>query len=121
MLFYVLIVVCMPFLYWVWLGIAFTIIDYALHMGLREGLYIMTEAYKTANRPSRLIRYADLNVQGKPGLLSVYDEQKNLVIIDRTRSATMPDPDRHRLEMTDLPFTRLSDSLKTLAFVEYDA
>lgn len=119
MVFYVVIIVAMPFLYWIWLGIMFTVLCYALNYGLREGLIFMVEAYKTANRPSRLIRYTTLDVPALPGVLSIYNEEKNLILIDRERAATMPDLDRQRLEMSDLPATKLSASMQTLAFVPY--
>lgn len=75
----------------------------------------MTEAVQ----PARLIRYTDIVEPTMPNLLSTYNEEKNLVCIDRTLAEILPVAIRNRLEMTDIPLTRVVDDGRGLRFGSY--
>lgn len=95
MLFYL----SLPLLIWLWLGIAFVII--------RVILYWMQWEYKNMEERARIIRYTSLaNVESMPGLLSFFEEEKNILHIDHELAASLPTFDRERLEMTEHTFTR---------------
>lgn len=104
--------IALPFLYWLWLGTTFTIMIYALRWAAEKGLTMeqVLEAVAQAEqeRPARIVRYTSLNEPDMPGLLSFYEEEKNILHIDRDLAETLPRFDRDRLEMTEITFTRLA-------------
>lgn len=107
------IILSLPLLVWLWLGVSFTIIDFALHWARKE-LNMHGTLNVKHETPARLIRYVDkLDVPSMPGLLSFYDVEKNLLRIDRVLAANLPNMDRERLEMTDHVFTRLASTGET--------
>ncbi len=55
----------------------------------------------------------------RPGILSYYDADKNIQHIDKQRASILPDKERERLEVSELPFTKLTED--GLRFVEYPA
>lgn len=73
----------------------------------------MTEALAR----QKLIRYEDLTDFAHPGLLSRFDGERNIQHIDRQRSSLLPEQMRHRLETSELAYTKLTDD--GLRFVEY--
>lgn len=92
-------ILALPLLVWLWLGIAFVII--------RVILYWMQWEYQKMSERARIIRYTSLaNVVSMPGLLSFFDEGKNILHIDHELAASLPTMDRERLEMTEHVFTR---------------
>lgn len=56
----------------------------------------------------RLIRFEALREVGKPGLLSIYDEEKNLVRIDDQLVQALPKNVQDQLMFTTIPLTALS-------------
>lgn len=106
-------VVALPFLYWVWLGITLTAIDYAIYLGWQEkendmGTFVNSRG-ETVNR-HRLIRYGQVAGQDHPDLLSVYDEERNIIHIDRELAAELPQQVIERLEVTVIPATRVANN-----------
>lgn len=95
-------ILSLPLLVWLWLGMAYTITYVALCWAQQE--MKMTETKERA----RLIRYTKLGEPTMPGLLSFFEEEKNILHIDRELAATLPTMDRERLEMTHYVFTRLA-------------
>lgn len=121
MLYVILFVIAYPFIVWLWLGINLTMINFAIQWLIEIEEKQMQEAMENeANRPARLIRYTDLKEDTMPGLLSFFEEQKNILHIDRTLASTLPTFDLHRLEMTEIVFTKLSDD-GGLRFAPYSA
>ena len=123
------IVLAMPLLIWLWLGIAFTILDFTLHIiFVRTGVTAMdiisaltnTDTAEQVNTGrSRIVRYTDIVDSNHPGTLSTYNEEKNILLIDRTLSSRLNEQSRNYLEMTYLKRTMLTDSFATVGFVEY--
>lgn len=111
---YLIVVPLVPLLFWLSLGIIFTMLNYIQWLTQQET--IMT----ILTRPARLIRYTDLGSEGMPHLLSTYDEEKNLLRIDRHLAEILPTDMRNRLEMTELPLTRVVDDGHGLRFGSYD-
>jgi hypothetical protein len=107
-----------PVLCWLWLGICFTIVDYALNGAwFNQGEDDMNTEDQ---RPARLIRYTGLaNINGKPELLSYYEPEKNIIYIDRAEAERLPEMVRNRLEMTELVWTKVDTSGVMPKFVEY--
>lgn len=68
---------------------------------------------------AKLIRYETITNFERPGILSYYDADKNIQHIDRQRASILPDKERERLEVSELPFTKLTDD--GLRFIEYPA
>lgn len=66
----------------------------------------------------RLIRFTELNDPAKPGLLSRYDAERNIIEIDRVRHDCLPRFYQTRLMFTELPFTKLTEDSNE--FVGYD-
>jgi len=97
----------LPVLIWLWWGIAFTIIDYALN-----GDFKMTE--QTIER-ARLFRYGKLD--HVPPMLSWLEADRNILHIDRDENAKLPRFMQDYLLSTDKEFTRVDDS--GLKFVGY--
>jgi hypothetical protein len=117
---YLFLIITYPFIVWLWLGINLTMIDFAITWLKLIEERQMTEAMeKETNRPARLIRYTDLNEDTMPGLLSFFEEEKNILHIDKTLANALPTFDRHRLEMTEIVFTKLSDD-GGLRFTKYN-
>jgi hypothetical protein len=113
---WVIIVVTSPFLVWLWLGVAFTIVDFALYWANKES----NMTVDTNEERARIIRYTRLDEPNMPGLLSFFEEEKNILHIDRDLAADLPDMDRHRLEMTHVIFTRKASAHETgLRFKPY--
>lgn len=118
-MFIILWVVALPFLYWVWLGITLTAIDYAIYLGWKETDMVGTfvnAAGETVER-ARIIRYGSIARAEYPDLLSQYDEGKNIITIDRANAAGLPQQVIERLEMTTIPNTRAADN--TVGFTSY--
>lgn len=65
----------------------------------------------------RLIRYGSVATEANPDLLSIFNEEKNLITIDRVNAAELPQQVIERLEMTTIQFTRAADN--TVGFVAY--
>lgn len=105
-------IISLPLLIWLWLGVTFTIARYAFIVAYYG------DENMTDTRPAKIIRYDRVTNYSKPGLLSFYDEEKNIQTIDRERAELLPVQMRHRLEMSELPFTRLTPD--GLRFVPYD-
>lgn len=117
-----------PVLIWLWLGVTFTIIDYILHqIYIHTGVTAMDiinslrEVADTETREEldRIVRYTDIIDDEYPGTLSIYNPDKNLILIDRKLSGQLSVIDRNYLEMSYIRRTRLSGSLSTLGYVEY--
>ena len=100
-------VVVLPFCMWVWWGIAFvtarTLIA-IVTLKVTEELK-MTEVLKR----DRLIRYAAVATKDKPNLLSKYDADKNLLIIDYDLVIGLPTSMANHLETTELAETMIID------------
>lgn len=105
-------IISLPLLIWIWWGITFTIARYVFIVAYYG------EENMTDTRPAKIIRYDRVTDYSKPGLLSSYDEEKNIQTIDRERAELLPVQMRHRLEMSELPHTRLTPD--GLRFVPYD-
>ena len=73
------IILASPLLIWLWWGVAFTIIDFALHLAAKQGEYPM-EA-ETQER-AKLIRFTSLAHRNKAALVSEFDAEKNILTID---------------------------------------
>ena len=115
----VLWVVALPFLYWVWLGITLTIVDYAIYLAWKETDMVGTfvnAAGETVER-ARIIRYGSIAREAYPDLLSQYDEAKNIIVIDKVNAAGLPQQVIERLEMTTFPATRAANN--TVGFEAY--
>ncbi|QIG66880.1 hypothetical protein EVB41_050 [Rhizobium phage RHph_TM3_14A] len=69
--------------------------------------------------PARLIRYTNLADAEHPNLLSAYDKEKNLQMIDRNLSDQLPEAMRNRLEMSVIPATMIVDDGHGIRFGEY--
>lgn len=67
----------------------------------------------------RLIRYGLVANDEKPNLLSKYDADKNLQIIDTTLVMSLPSSMVDRLEMTVIPETMIVDDGMGLRFGEW--
>lgn len=107
-------VVALPFLYWMWLGIALTIVDYAIYLGWQEKENDMAGTFKNSRgemvERARLIRYGKVATKANPDLLSLYDEERNIIHIDKGIAAELPQQVIERLEVTVLPATRVNNS-----------
>lgn len=110
-------VVMLPFLCWVWWGFVFITVKYAILIGWQETGDDMKE--ETVEYPARLIRYAKLADASHPNLLSAYDKEKNLQLIDYDLSLQLPEAMRNRLEMSTIPATMIVDDGHGLRFGEY--
>lgn len=119
----------MPLLYWLWLGVTFTLIDYTLHIIYRQygvtAMDMVNALHKVASDEARgeldrLVRYTDIRDPDYPGTLSIYNPKKNLIIIDRELADQLTEVERNYLEMTYIKRTRLSGKLSTIGFVEYN-
>lgn len=106
---YIFAALAYPFIVWLWLGINLTMLDFAITwLKLIEDNDMTETLEKTA--PARLIRYTSLKEDGMPGLLSFFEQEKNILHIDRDLANTLPNFDRERLEMTEIVFTKLADN-----------
>ena len=113
----VLTIASLPFLIWLWLGIAFTIARYVFIVAYIEGNNMTGETQTTEQPRAKLIRYETVTDFLRPGLLSRFDPVKNIQHIDRQRASLLPDKERERLEVCEYPFTKLSDD--GLRFIPY--
>lgn len=68
---------------------------------------------------ARLIRYTTVAGNDHPNLLSVYDAEKNIQMIDRELAKWLPREMRNHLEMSRIPATMLSND--GLSFVPWVA
>lgn len=68
---------------------------------------------------ARLIRYAAVAHEAKPNLLSTYDAEKNLQIIDFDLVTRLPASMVDRLEMSVIPETMIIDDGMGLRFGEW--
>lgn len=113
-------VVLLPFCMWVWWGIAFvtarTLIAIVTFV-VTEELDMKTETKD--HKYDRLIRYGLVANDEKPNLLSKYDADKNLQIIDTTLVMSLPSSMVDRLEMTVIPETMIVDDGMGLRFGEW--
>lgn len=113
-------VVLLPFCMWVWWGIAFvtarTLIAIVTFV-VTEELDMNTETKD--HKYDRLIRYGLVANDEKPNLLSKYDADKNLQIIDTTLVMSLPSSMVDRLEMTVIPETMIVDDGMGLRFGEW--
>lgn len=92
-------ILALPLLVWLWLGIAYVIVFVILCW--------MKWEFEMEQERARIIRYTSLaNVESMPGLLSFFEEEKNILHIDHELASTLPTFDRERLEMTEHTFTR---------------
>lgn len=98
----------LPFLIWIWWGVALTIIDYILN-----GDCLMSEP-QTVER-ARLFRYTDL--AHTPPMLSWLEPDRNVLHIDRVENEKLPRFMQDYLLSTDKEFTRVHES--GLKFVDY--
>ena len=104
--------IALPFLVWLWLGVAFVIISVILCWMKRE--------FEMEQERARIIRYTTLDEPSMPGLLSFFEEEKNILHIDRALAAGLPNFDRERLEMTTHTFTRKASANEVgMAFKPY--
>lgn len=113
-------VVVLPFCMWVWWGIAF--VTYRTLIAIVT--FVVTEELDMNNETTdhkfdRLIRYAAVATSEKPNLLSKYDADKNLQIIDHTLVMDLPNSMVSRLEMTVIPETMVIDDGMGLRFGEW--
>lgn len=63
----------------------------------------------------RLIRFTELNDPARPGLLSRFDADKNLIEIDRLRHDCLPRFYQTRLMFSELPYTKLTEDSNDFA------
>lgn len=117
---WLLLIPAAPFLVWLWLGVSFTMIDFAVYLmgnwiANRERELFMEQAMEQerGKERARIIRYTHLDEPDMPGLLSFYDKDKNILHIDRELADNLTKPSRERLEMTEHTFTRLARSDET--------
>lgn len=112
-------VVLLPFLYWVWLGVTFTIIIWVIQRDKENDMVgtFVNAAGETVER-ARLVRYGAVAGQDHPDLLSIYDEERNIIHIDRELAAGLPRQVIERLEVTVLPATRVANT--TVGFAPYN-
>ncbi len=67
--------------------------------------------------PDRIIRFTELNDPKRPGLLSRFDAERNLIEIDQLRHDCLPRVYQTGLMFTELPYTKLTkDSNNFLAY-----
>lgn len=113
-------VVVLPFCMWVWWGIAFvtarTLIAIVTFV-VTEELDMKTKTKD--HKYDRLIRYAAVAHEAKPNLLSTYDAEKNLQIIDFDLVTRLPASMVDRLEMSVIPETMIIDDGMGLRFGEW--
>jgi hypothetical protein len=111
----ILFIIALPFLIWLWLGIAFTTARYVFVVAY-HGDYKMSDT-QTTHKRAKLIRYEELSSTFRPGMLSYFDADTNIQHIDRQRADLLPEKIRERLEVSELPYTKLTED--GLRFVEY--
>lgn len=70
---------------------------------------------------ARLIRYGAVATPEKPNLLSTYNEEKNLQIIDHTLVMGLPNSMINRLETSVIPETMIVDDGYGLRFEAWRA
>jgi hypothetical protein len=104
-------IILLPFLMWLWLGIAFTIAIYIVNTITQE--VTAMELQEQTVRRDRLIRYTDLQI---PGILSVFDADRNILYIDREGASILPVQMRNVLECSKLPRTRIVHDMHGLRF-----
>lgn len=68
---------------------------------------------------ARIIRYTSLDHEDMPGLLSFYEQEKNILHIDREQAERLPLTIRNRLEMTEKTFTKVIDRGEMPTFGDY--
>lgn len=102
---WIIFILSLPLLVWVWLGIAFTILIYVSEKTKEAA---MPKIIETTPELARLIRYTELAEPSMPGLLSFFEEGKNILHIDREQAERLPITLRNRLEMTTETFTMVA-------------
>ncbi len=114
-------VVVLPFSMWVWWGIAFVTYRTLIAIVTLK----VTEELKMKPTPdhkyARLIRYARVASEARPNLLSTYDAEKNLLIIDHDLVTDLPNGMINRLETTEIAETMIINDGMGLRFGEYKA
>ena len=116
------IILSLPFLMWAWLGVTFTILIYVSEK-IKEAEKEAFMNNATTEERARIIRYTDLSYEhgnGMPGLLSFFEEKRNILHIDRSEADRLPVFIRNRLEMTEEVFTMVDPSGITALFVPYN-
>jgi hypothetical protein len=108
-------IIVLPFLMWLWLGIAFTIAIYIVNSITQE---VTMETAEHVTRRDRLIRYLDLQVSPDTNFLSVFDGERNILFIDREQAELLPRQMRNMLECTKLPRTKIVHDMRGLRFEE---
>lgn len=118
----IIFILSLPFLMWVWLGIFFTILIYVAET-ISEKLKEAEMQNEVNTELARIIRYTDLSefeANNMPGLLSFFEEGRNILHIDRQQAERLPEFMRNRLEMTSEVFTRVYDHGATMTFAPYN-
>ena len=82
---------------------------------------MQVENNETVPERARIIRYTDLSEfeDTMPGLLSFFEEGRNILHIDRAQADRLPEYVRNRLEMTMETFTMVLYRGATIAFAPY--
>lgn len=83
---------------WIWWGIAFTIIDFTLHLAEKEESPMNTEI-------ARIIRFRPLATPARMNLLSTFDAERNLLTIDPDNYQLLSPIWQTHVEFSELPMT----------------
>lgn len=90
---------------WIWWGIAFTIIDFTLHLAAQEESPMTTHAEMfPVIYPAKLIRFATLSDK-RADLLSTFDAERNLLTIDPDNYQLLERNWQTHVEFSELPAT----------------
>jgi hypothetical protein len=56
----------------------------------------------------RLIRFGHVEIPGMPAVLSFWDKEKNLILIDRLRAMSLPPSIQNQLMFTEHEYTKVN-------------